>query len=574
LNKRRTEVLAGLLLSFASSAAAAATPWLIKYILDLFRQAGQAALLLKWAPAVAGFLLLSSVLEMAGEYFVVRLATGIVADLRRDLFAKLTALALADLRKIRSGEAVSRILSDVERLQSLAQRTLGAAIVSLLSLGALLVTLALLSWRLTSLAILLVPLYSLCILPLSRQAKQLVQKRQSLLVKLSCFAQEVVAGAEIIKGHCAEWFQIQRFSEVNREHRDNSLRVACLTEAGRTFAEVLAILGGLGIIFLANREFSLGRLSPQTLIAYLAGCGLLLTTTGKVGKAHVQLKEFWITVHRVQEIFRLPDEDPGWLELPVQFKGEMKFEKVSFSYSGDVITLHDISLHIAPGEVFAIVGPSGAGKTTLANLIPRFYRPSSGRILLDGHDVTHLRLEQLRRCIAIVPQDPFLFDGTLWDNVRLGNWQATRTQIIEAARLACVDQFISELPEGYDSQVGERGLALSGGQRQRVAIARALLRGPRILILDEATSMVDGETESKIYQSIREFMARGTCVWITHRLATVRMASRVAFMRSGAITNIGSPDALLESCPAFAQFWSDQLHESEAEAEQKRRAVF
>lgn len=496
-------------------------------------------------------------MEMVTAYRVARLATGMVANLRSDLFAKLTALALPDLRTIRSGEAVSRLLSDVERLELLARRTLGAAL-SLISLAAILATLAVLNLRLTLISLALIPVYSLAVRPLSRRVRQLIKRRQLLQTRLSCAAQEVIAGAEVIKGNAAEALQTQQFSKTNREYRDNERRVAYLGDVGRFLAEALAIGGGLGMMTLVGYELSKSRISPDTLIAYLAGCALLLTTTGKVGKAHIQLKEFSLTFRRVEEIFELPDEPSGTRPFPASFRGSIAYENVCFSYRDSGTVLRNVSLQIQPGEVLALVGPSGAGKTTLANLLPRFYQPSSGAIMLGGHNIADYRLDGLRAQIATVPQDPYLFDASLRDNMRLGRWQASDEEILAAARLACVDSFAFDLLQGYQSEVGERGLSLSGGQRQRVAVARALLRRPAILILDEATSMVDGETETRIYEGIRKFMRGVTCLWITHRQATAALADRVAFMQAGAVEAVDTHDALLAACPAYVQFWRDR----------------
>jgi subfamily B ATP-binding cassette protein MsbA len=367
----------------------------------------------------------------------------------------------------------------------------------------------------------------------------------------------------VVKSFVREEFEIQRYHESMDRTFDAAMRLTRLRAAFGPLIFSIMLTAIVGVLWFGGREVIAGRLTAGGLTSFLFYLVFIAGSFGAFTGLYSQLQEAIGATRRIFEILDSAPEvqDKPGAEVLGTVAGRITFENVSFKYDVRADVLEDVSLNIPPGEVLALVGPSGAGKSTLASLIPRFYDPTEGRILIDGRDLRDVTQRSLREHIAVVPQETILFGGTVRENILYGRLDASEDELIAAAQAANAHDFITALPDGYESIVGERGVKLSGGQRQRISIARALLKNPRILLLDEATSSLDSESEGQVQQALERLMQGRTTVIIAHRLSTVQIADRVAVLDRGHLVEIGTPEALLKSDGLYAR-----LHRMQFEA--------
>ncbi|MBK7177735.1 MAG: ABC transporter ATP-binding protein [Chloroflexi bacterium] len=472
----------------------------------------------------------------------------VVADIRVQVYSHLQSLSLKYFTDNRTGEIVSRVTNDVILLQTAVTDNLVALLRQAITLVGAAILLFVLDWRLTVIILLGIPFVTLTMVWLGRKIRRASTAVQDALAQGANVLEETISGVRIVKSFAREEYEIGRFSARVTDIFDAAMRRA---KIGAVLGPVIGFMafGSITItLWFGSYEVIQGRLTAGDLVAYLIYTMLVAAPIASLAGLYAQ---FQAAIGATERLFDLLDTEPDIVSPPdapilPAVQGEVVFADVSFAYSTAVAVLRSVSFTARPGQVIALVGPSGAGKSTLVSLIPRFWDVDNGRVTIDGHDIREVNLRSLREQIGIVPQETTLFSDTVYNNIRYGKLDATREEVEAAARAANAHDFIlNDLAEGYDTPVGERGVKLSGGQRQRVAIARAVLKDPRILILDEATSSLDSESESLVQEALERLMEGRTSFVIAHRLSTVVNADWVLVLEAGQIVEQGTHADLL-----------------------------
>ncbi len=497
-------------------------------------------------------LLLASVLQaiftFAQQITLARVGERAVADIRIDVFTHLQELPLSFYAERRTGELVSRMTNDVTLLQQSMTWNLVVLLQQIITIIGAAVLLFWLDWRLTLFILFVVPIITLTMVRLGQRIRRASVVVQDSLAEVANTAEETTRGVRIVKSFAREPYEIGRFTE-----RVMTLYRAAMRRA-RTNALLSPTIGFIaaititGILYYGGSQVILGNLSPGDLIAYLIYTVMIAAPIAIMADLYGQ---FQAAIGASQRLFELLDRPSEIVDRPdaqtmPPIGGDVVFDNVSFRYTTAIDVISNVTFQAQPGQVIALVGPSGAGKSTLVNLIPRFYDVVEGRITIDGHDVRDVTMRSLREQIGIVPQETLLFSGSVFDNIRYGRLDATREEVVDAAKAANAHRFIeNDLENGYETAAGEHGVKLSGGQRQRIAIARAILKNPRILILDEATSSLDTESESLVQEALERLMRGRTSFVIAHRLSTVLNADWILVMDKGEIVEEGTHHSLL-----------------------------
>jgi subfamily B ATP-binding cassette protein MsbA len=532
------------------------------------RPEDRVASLLFFASLMLAAWFVKSLLSFGGGYLSQRFAQGLIRDLRQRLHDHLLRQSLAFHRSRQTGDLMSRVSNDVVVLQRMLSTDLLEAARAPMTIMVALALMASLEWRLTILAVALVPGVSLVIAHVGDRMRRLARDVQERLGQLNAFLQERLAGIETVQLFGMEERETERFRDINLSNYQANLGVARVAALLTPLVEFIGAFGLVILVCFAGYLAIKGPLSLQTLLAFAYTGQRLGSKLGLMAKIWLSGQQAAASGDRIFEILDAREEvteAPDARELP-RVQGRIAFHHVGFRYEEEELVLRDINVRIEPGQVVALVGASGAGKTSLVNLIPRFYDPSCGRIEIDGTDVAAVRLASLRSQIGIVPQEPILFSGPVKENIAYGCPGASAAEIRAAARAANAHDFIEELPQGYETPVGERGAKLSGGQRQRVAIARTLLRDPRLLILDEATSALDAESEALVRTALERLMQGRTTLIIAHRLSTIQQADRILVLSQGRIAEDGSHAELLRRGGAYRRLYEAQLQPPEEAA--------
>ncbi len=557
----------GFALALAATAVAAATeplfPALLKPLLDNGFVSGGSEWLV-WMPlAVVGIFVLRGLTGFLASYGMSWVANRVITDLRRLMFERLVHMPTSYFDAHSSAVPITRIAYDVNGVAGAATSVLTVLIRDSLSVIGLVSWLLYLNWKLTLLSLAVMPLIGLVTKAFSGRLRKLSLAVQDGMMQMNQVLQESIKGQKVVKIFGGEDHAVTRFSNVNNAILGYGRRQAAAAAAIVPITQIFASIGLAIVIYVAMHQTAENETTVGGFVSFITSMLLLLAPLKHLADINAPLQR---GLAAAESVFRMLDEipevDTGSIDLG-RAHGEIEFDAVSLRYvAGERDALSGIDLCIRPGETIALIGPSGGGKSSLVNLVPRFYHPSTGQIRIDGHDTASLTLQSLRANIAHVGQDVFLFDDTVTANIAYGSMRgATRTEIEAAARAAHALEFIEQLPYGFDTLVGENGTRLSGGQRQRIAIARAILKNAPILILDEATSALDNESERHVQAALEELMRGRTTLVIAHRLSTIEHANRIAVLSQGRIVELGTHAQLLEKAGLYASLYRMQFVE-------------
>ena len=564
LRSYKGEAFAAFAALILASAASLVAPQLIRIAIDEGIGLNELDVIVLAVAGLGVAAVLRGLFTFLQGYLAERASQGVAFDLRNDLFARIERLGFAYYDRVETGQLVTRLTSDVEQIRSFAGTgvvQLAAAVVMLFGTTTLLIVV---DWQLALLALSIVPAIFVLLWRFVRRIGPLFREVQQTLGRLNSVLQEDLAGMRVIRTFVREDHEVARYRSVNDELLDKNLQTVRTFGNNFPFVFLLANVGTLIIVLFGGLQVISGRLTIGELVAFNTYLGFLLFPIFTIGFLAAGISRAGASSLRVFEVLDAPlevQETPDAVPLP-PIRCRVEFDDVRFRYPGDEREiLRGVSFCAEPGQTVAILGTTGSGKSTLVNLIPRFYDVSGGDVRLDGHDVRDVTLASLRGQIGVVMQSPLLFSGSVRDNIAYGKPEATQEEIEAAAIAAQADEFIRELPEGYDTVIGERGLGLSGGQRQRVAIARAILIDPRLLILDDSTSAVDAETEAAIQESLDRLMRDGhrTVFVIAQRISTVRDANLILVLDDGEIADMGTHEELLLTSELYNEILGSQL---------------
>ncbi len=552
----------------ASAAVGLAFPQIVRGLLDAAFVRHDGALLDRIALLLIGLFTLQAASNFAQTYLLSSTGERVVARLREELFRHLLRLSPGFFAERRTGELVSRLAADIGTVQGLVSYQLSEFARQTLYLVGGITLLTLTNRALTLTAVVVVPFVAGSAVFFGRRLRRISTGVQDKVAEATAVAEEAFSQIRTVQSFVQEAWEAARYGRRMAEVVQVAIRRSVVR--GVFFAVItFATFGGMAVVLWEGGRLVLGgALSAGTLVQFLLYTVFIAAAVTALTSLFSNYQETVGAARRVFELLETPPAIADALEprmLPSPVGGHVAVEHVSFRYQPALpLALDDVSLAIAPGEVVALVGPSGAGKTTLANLLPRFWDVTAGRITLDGVDIRALRLAELRHAIGIVPQEPTLFSGSVLENIAYARPDAAQVEVEAAARAAHAHEFIARLPQGYGTLVGERGVKLSGGQRQRIAIARALLKDPRVLILDEATSSVDAESERLIEEALARLLEGRSTLIIAHRLSTVRRADRLVVLDRGRVVEAGAHDALLARGGLYARLYQRQFRDEEA----------
>jgi subfamily B ATP-binding cassette protein MsbA len=501
------------------------------------------------AVAILMVFFVKGIADYFGNYLISYAGLGAVTDLRQKTFDKVIREEHAFFHSLSTGRLMSSILSDIEKIQLAVSQMLADWFRQIFAAAGMIYVLVQNDWKLALVSLTVLPFVLLPTARLGKRIRRSTRRAQDEAAQMSEILQEGFSGHAVVKSFTAEPVESAKFRRAAQRFRQASLRYIAMQALPSPIIEFFGAVTIVGLLTYAREQIKAGQMTTGDFMSFVTALLLLYEPVKRLAGIHNIFQQAAGASQRVFEYLDrrpLVSEKPGARTLD-GFRESIEYDHVSFQYpdAPNGAVLQDITLRVNKGEVVAVVGPSGAGKTTLAALLVRFYDPTAGAIRIDGADIRDYTLKSLRRQIAMVGQETFLFNDTVEANIRYGRPEATRDEVIEAARAALADDFIRELPQGYDTVVGERGAKLSGGQRQRLAIARALLKNAPILILDEATSQLDTESEMLVQRALANLMANRTVIVIAHRLSTIRRADRIVVLSQGRISETGTHEELV-----------------------------
>lgn len=558
----RKRIILAIALALASVAASLAVPLGLRELLDTVLHRADRGLLDRLALVLLALLVIRSALSFLGGYLLRVTGERIVADLRLRIYAHLHDLGLDFFSNQRVGDITSRLTNDVALLRTVASEALVTCLFQTVRFIGCLILVIVLNWRLGLLVLVIMPTTTFLSRWVGRRLRQLARETQDHLAETTAVANEALSGIRVVKAFAREPYEIGRYHNVVEVVFEFSRRAGLLSTSFGSIIELLFSSSTIAIFWYGGTQLLRGSLTAGDLIAFLFYAQHISQSVGEMAQLYATFNS---AVGASERIFDLLDTKSSIVDSAdaraVTFqRGTISLESVWFSYGSSPV-LCDINFAVRSGQTVALVGPSGAGKTTLLSLLPRFYDPDSGRILIDGHEIRSISLSSLREQIAVVSQDVELFSTSIKENIRYGRLDASDDEVQAAARAANAHYFIAELPRGYDTEVGERGVKLSGGQRQRIAIARAFLKDAKILLLDEATSSVDAVSEGLIQEAMEALVKERTTFIIAHRFATVRNADRIFVLDKGLIVEDGTHDELMARGGLYCELAGHQFYQ-------------
>ena len=576
-------LVAGAFAVIGESVADLLEPWPLKLVLDnvlksqplhgrlnqlILALAGtqQLRILAFAAGAVIAIAAFGAVCSYSEKRVTTSVGEWVAHDLRSTLYSHIQRLSLAYHDQKRTGDLISRVTSDIDAIQSFVSSGLLGALVSSFTLVGMVGVMLYLNWRFTLIALSVAPVLFVVVYSYTRRIKKAAREVRKKEGEIVSVIEEVLSSIRVVKAFAREDYEQQRLEEQSLEGVEMALRARSIKARLSPLVEIIVACGTALVLWFGARMVLEGSLHEGDLIVFVWYLGKMYKPMQDLSKMTDTFSKAAVGYERIKEVL---ETDGQVKDLPdarraPRLKGLIEFQDVAFAYEPEHPVLSAVNFSIQPGQTVALVGPTGAGKTTIISLIPRFYDPSAGRIMIDGRDVRKYTQKSVRQQISFVLQETVLFHGPVWHNIAYGKPEATRSEILRAAELANAHEFIEKMPEGYDTIVGERGMTLSGGQRQRIAIARAVIRNTPILILDEPSSGLDAASEKLVFEALDRLMEGRTAIVIAHRLSTIQRADVIFVVDNGRLVESGRHEDLLRSGGLYAQFYELQFHGAEA----------
>lgn len=536
--------------------------WMANFIDSVFGR-DKLAVLNFAAISVVGIAALGAVASYTEKYLTTKVAQWVMHDLRQTLYHHVQRLSLSFYDRTRTGDLITRVTSDIEAVQDFVQNALLGIVVDVITLAGMLGVMFYLNWRFTLIALLVAPLLFVQVYTLTHKIKRAARAVRQKEGEIVSVIEEALSSIRVVKAFATEGYEERRLEKETLESMNIALKARSIKVSLSPAVDIIVACGTCVVLWYGARLVMSGELTAGALVVFLLYLGKMYKPMRDLSKMTDTISKASVGAERIREIIGVePERKSSEIRRArpaPAFKGRIEFDNVSFRYQDRGSVLEEVSFKIKPGQFAALVGPTGSGKTTIISLIPRFYDPTSGIVRIDDQDVRSFRLRSLRKQISFVLQDTLLFRGSIWQNIAYGKEEAGRDEIVRAATLANAAEFIDKLPEGYDTEVGERGVTLSGGQRQRIAIARAIIRNSPILILDEPTSGLDAASEDQVIEALDRLMQGKTVLIVSHHLALIRRADIILVLKDGRIIERGTHDELLEGAGLYSEFYDIQF---------------
>ena len=574
---------AGFLAVAGESAANLLGPWPLKVVLDdVLRGRESHTTAARWIHALVGadkFAVLEfacaavmaiAILDAVSSYFEKYLTTTvgqwISHDLRRMVYSHIQKLSLAFHDEERTGDLISRVTSDIDSIQSFITQGLLGILINLITLVGMIGVMFYLEWRFTLIALSVAPILFAVVYTYTRRIKKASRAVRKKEGEITSVVEEVLSSIRVVKAFAREDYEVKRLEEESLEGVELALRARSLKAKLTPIVDIVVAVGTSLVLWFGARLVLKGSLSAGVLVVFIMYLSKMYKPMQELSKMTDTYSKAAVSYERIQELLETEKQvkDLRRAIVAPKFQGKVEFDHVSFSYVPDTPILEDVSFTIEPGKLAALVGPTGAGKTSVISLIARFYDPLSGKVMIDGTDIRRFRQKSLRQQISFVLQETMLFHAPVWQNIAYGKPEATRAEITQAAEFANAGEFIEKLPQGYDTVLGDRGMTLSGGQRQRIAIARAVIRDTPLLIMDEPTSGLDAASEKLVFEAIDRLIQGKTAIVIAHRLSTIRKADIIFVIQDGRIVESGKHEDLIERSGLYASFHALQFSDEES----------